>query len=107
VSATEHLPIEGPFAYLEHACQPNTRVDVAARTVVARRPIAPGERLTFFYPSTEWAIAERFACRCGQPGCLGSMGGARDLPAGEVLARDPAPHIVAALAVAAGPDGVG
>jgi hypothetical protein len=98
VGPEQHLVIDGPFAYLEHSCRPNTRVDTAARTVVALRPIAPGERLTFFYPATEWAMAEAFSCHCGQPGCLGAIRGARYLPVEEVLARGPAPHILAALA---------
>lgn len=41
------------------------------------RPIAAGEELSFFYPSTEADMAAPFHCRCGAPGCLGIIDGAR------------------------------
>ena len=48
--------------------------------VRALRDIQPGDELRAFYPSTEWRMAERFECRCGEPECLGVIGGAAEAP---------------------------
>jgi hypothetical protein len=37
----------------------------------APRAREPGDELRCFYPSTEWAMAEGFDCKCGAPECLG------------------------------------
>jgi hypothetical protein len=34
----------------------------------------------FFYPSTEWSMAQPFDCLCGTPSCRGRITGARDMP---------------------------
>lgn len=34
----------------------------------------------FFYPSTEWSMAQPFDCLCGTPSCRGRIAGARDMP---------------------------
>jgi hypothetical protein len=39
----------------------------------------PGDELTFFYPSTEWSMAQPFNCLCGKPTCRGRISGARDM----------------------------
>lgn len=75
-----HLDGLGLFAYLNHSCAPNAVVDTGALTVRAARDIAAGEELTFFYPSTEWEMAEPFACLCGDAGCVGTVAGAKFLP---------------------------
>lgn len=36
-------------------------------------------REQFFYPSTEWFMAQPFDCLCGQPTCRGRISGARDM----------------------------
>ncbi|KAF5565762.1 post-SET domain-containing protein [Fusarium napiforme] len=38
-----------------------------------------GDELTFFYPSTEWHMAQPFDCLCGTPSCRGRISGARDM----------------------------
>jgi hypothetical protein len=75
-----------PLWYCNHSCDPNIFFDTEAMEVVCLRDIAEGEELRFFYPSTEWSMAEPFACFCGGPGCLGRISGAADLP-DEVLER--------------------
>ena len=85
VGEDEHVEV-GALTTLNHSCDPNVRLDTARMVVVAERDIEPGEELTFFYPSTEWEMAEPFACACGSPRCLGFVRGARDLPE-EVLDR--------------------
>lgn len=50
---------------------------LAGELLVAKnRDLAPGEELTFFYPSTEWKFDREFECGCGEEGCLGMIGGA-------------------------------
>lgn len=41
------------------------------------RPLAVGDELTFFYPSTEWEMVQPFRCQCNAgPGkCLGFIAG--------------------------------
>jgi hypothetical protein len=81
-----HIDDLGILANLNHSCAPSAIVDTEHLTLLAARDLAPGEELTFFYPSTEWEMTYPFPCHCGAPACLGTISGAKDLPA-EVLAR--------------------
>jgi hypothetical protein len=81
-----HLDELGPFTYLNHSCAPNVILDMVALVIIARADIAAGEELSFFYPSTEWRMAEPFACHCGSPDCIGTVSGAAEL-SDEVLSR--------------------
>jgi hypothetical protein len=72
--------------YCNHSCQPNVFFDTAAMQVFALEQISTGQELTFFYPSTEWSMAQPFECYCGTPGCLNLIEGAAYLPA-ETLSR--------------------
>ncbi len=67
------------LAHLNHHCNPNVVVDMARMELRAIRDIAVGEDLTFFYPSTEWEMAEPFACLCGDAQCLQTISGAKDI----------------------------
>lgn len=62
-----------PWSFLDHACEPNCRV--AGRRLLAVRPIAKGEVVSFHYATTEWDMAEPFACHCGSERCLGVVRG--------------------------------
>jgi hypothetical protein len=75
-----------PLWYTNHSCSPNIFFDTERMEVVCLQDIREGEELCFFYPSTEWAMAEPFKCVCGKPECLGWISGAVDLP-DEVLER--------------------
>jgi len=88
-----HLTDLGPFAYLDHSCRPTVHVDVEAMAVVALEPLAAGAPLTFFYPATEWDMAEPFPCRCGAPGCIRRVAGARRLPAAVLARYELSPHV--------------
>ena len=63
----------------DHSCAPSVAFDLEAGCLRALRPIAAGEALSAFYPSTEWRMAEPFGCACGAPGCLGLISGAAEL----------------------------
>ena len=102
---SRHTVQTGPAAHVEvgflstlnHACDPNVRLDTDALVVVAERDIAAGEELTYFYPSTEWEMAEPFACRCGGPACLGVVRGARHLSAEALGCRFVNRHVATLL----------
>lgn len=62
--------------YINHSCDPNIFFDTHAMHIVALRPIAEGDEMTFFYPSTEWEMAQPFSCHCGSSRCLMQIQGA-------------------------------
>jgi hypothetical protein len=86
VGANTHIDDLGAFTYLNHSCAPNVFFDTTALTLTAIRDIAAGDELSFFYPSTEWEMAEPFECHCGAAACVGLIQGAALLP-DDVLAR--------------------
>ena len=43
------------------------------------RGLREGDELTFFYPSTEWSMAQPFECLCKTGMCKGTIKGARDM----------------------------
>ncbi|KAI1636166.1 hypothetical protein F4809DRAFT_641725 [Biscogniauxia mediterranea] len=54
--------------------------DTANLNIIAGpKGLRPGDELTFFYPSTEWSMAQPFDCLCGAPSCRGRIAGARDM----------------------------
>ena len=78
--APEHLQ------YINHSCNPNVFFDTEGMEIRALRAIAPGDEITFFYPSTEWSMDRAFDCLCGSSACLGRVAGADQLGE-EALAR--------------------
>ncbi|WP_434047201.1 MULTISPECIES: SET domain-containing protein-lysine N-methyltransferase [Sorangium] len=104
LSRDQHIDLEPGFlAFINHSCDPNACFDVELRALVALRPIAPGDEITFFYPSTEWAMASPFACRCGSARCLGRIAGASHATPGVLAEYRLAPHIAGQLAQRAPP----
>lgn len=65
------------WRYLDHACEPTTRI--SDREVIAVRNIAEGEGVTFHYCTTEYDMASPFDCLCGSARCMGVIRGARHL----------------------------
>lgn len=86
IGPNKHLKELGVLAYLNHSCRPNVAVNTHALTVFACRDIAPGDELSFFYPSTEWKMDRPFACLCGAPECIRLVAGAIYVPL-DVLSR--------------------
>lgn len=101
ISATQHIELNSDLLYCNHSCDPNVifNVDKLSVEVVGEkerltggleiwslREIREGEELRFFYPSTEWDMAQGFECSCGATQCLGLIAGARSL-SDEVLSR--------------------
>ena len=83
VQIGEHRHIEllpQMLQFLNHSCDPNIFVDTARMEVVALRDVGAGEELGFFYPASEWHMAQAFECLCGTTACLKRIAGADTLP---------------------------
>jgi hypothetical protein len=74
----EHIELNSDLLYCNHSCAPSLEFDMARLEVrVARgRALKAGDRLTFWYPSTEWDMAQPFECQCGTRPCKGWIAGA-------------------------------
>ena len=93
ISERRHADDPRSLNLLNHACDPNVFIDIPRRRVVALRRIRAGEVLAFFYPSTEWAMARPFRCRCGARHGLAVVQGARDLPPADLRRAPVSAHI--------------
>jgi hypothetical protein len=81
VGTRKHITLDPEFLqYINHSCDPNVFFDTSSLELVALKPLHIGEELTFFYPSTEWKMTQRFSCYCGSHNCLGQIKGAAYLP---------------------------
>lgn len=65
------------WRFLNHSCEPNTVI--RNQTVIATHDIASGADVTFDYNTTEYEIAEPFACHCQSEHCLKFIRGFRHL----------------------------
>ncbi|KAK0615821.1 hypothetical protein B0T17DRAFT_619428 [Bombardia bombarda] len=75
-----HLNLNSDLLYINHSCEPSLIFDTGNLNIlVGPKGLQPGEELTFFYPSTEWHMAQPFDCLCGTPTCRGRISGARDM----------------------------
>jgi len=73
----EHICLQPLFLqYINHSCSPNIFFDTTAFNVICLREIKAGDELCYFYPATEWDMAQPFQCICGCSNCLGYIGGA-------------------------------
>ena len=80
IDVGKHITLLPEFLqYTNHSCAPNVFFDTGLMQLVALREIFPGEELTFFYPSTEWQMTQKFQCYCGSPECIGLIRGAKYL----------------------------
>ncbi len=65
---------EGPADYVNHSCNPNAGL-CGQIVLVAMRPIAPGEEVTFDYAMSDVTDYDEFECKCGAPNCRGVIRG--------------------------------
>ena len=80
VGINEHIYLQpGVLQYINHSCSPNVFFDLTNFKAICLRAIRKGDELFYFYPSTEWEMAEPFQCLCGSPNCLGRIAGAAHL----------------------------
>lgn len=76
----KHITLKPDFLqYINHSCDPTVFFDTAALQLISLRPLHAGDEFTFFYPSTEWEMAQPFVCNCGSKDCLQLINGAAHL----------------------------
>lgn len=82
IACHQHLNLSNDLIYTNHSCDPSLIFDIDAMEarVIDGRQLKKGDELTFFYPSTEWDMAQPFDCNCGAGDlCLGVVQGAKHL----------------------------
>ncbi|KAH7357076.1 hypothetical protein BKA65DRAFT_220890 [Rhexocercosporidium sp. MPI-PUGE-AT-0058] len=78
----EHLNLNSDLVYINHSCEPSLIFDLAPESLsilAGPKGLKPGDELTFFYPSTEWDMAQGFDCFCGAETCRGFISGAKTM----------------------------
>ncbi|MBV9989260.1 MAG: SET domain-containing protein [Chitinophagaceae bacterium] len=81
-----HIMLQPEFLqYINHSCNPNVFFDTASMQLIALKEVQPGDEMLFFYPSTEWDMAQPFDCFCGTAQCLHRIQGAAHLSDEEVM----------------------
>ncbi|MEH6662750.1 MAG: SET domain-containing protein-lysine N-methyltransferase [Parasphingorhabdus sp.] len=76
----EHISDTRFVGYISHGCNPNCRLDMQRRELVAMRDIAAGELLTIDYAATEDRLFTNFSCNCDAENCRGWIVGRLDMP---------------------------
>ncbi|TXT05932.1 hypothetical protein VHUM_03693 [Vanrija humicola] len=86
----DHLELNSDLLFMNHSCAPTVEMVLPSRQPerwevrVGPAGVKKGGDLTFFYPSTEWDMAQGFTCSCGakthtSQNCLGEINGAKYL----------------------------
>ncbi|KUJ13157.1 putative galactose-proton symport [Mollisia scopiformis] len=76
----KHLNLNSDLVYINHSCEPSVIFDMASLSVISGpNGLKKGDELTFFYPSTEWDMAQGFDCFCGAQTCRGFISGAKNM----------------------------
>jgi len=91
-----HIELNSDLVYCNHSCSPTLEFDMSTNEVrVSRdRDLKPGDPLTFWYPSTEWNMAQPFECTCGaESSCKGWIAGAGQMDEGVIKGYWLNPHI--------------
>jgi len=88
----DNIELNSDLVYINHSCDPNVAFDLSSSDqsewhLRALKDIHPGDYLAFFYPSSEWDMAQSFNCRCKEPVCLGTVQGAKYLSEDVLLAK--------------------
>ena len=79
ISETKHIHLFPEYLqYVNHSCEPNVLFNTSTMQLESVTDIEAGEELRFFYPATEWKMAQQFVCNCGKPNCVGLVQGAAD-----------------------------
>jgi len=79
ISETKHIHLFPEYLqYINHSCEPNVLFNTTTMQLECVSAIQAGDELCFFYPATEWRMAQQFVCNCGKPSCVGLVQGAAD-----------------------------
>jgi SET domain len=80
VDVDKHITLQPEFLqYINHSCEPTVFFDTTTMQLIALQDLKEGDEFTFFYPSTEWDMAQPFVCNCGSKHCLQLINGASHL----------------------------
>jgi len=81
VSREKHIELNSDLLYCNHSCLPTVEFDIDRMVVrvAADRDLKADDPVTFWYPSTEWSMAQRFECSCGTERCRGWIAGAAEM----------------------------
>lgn len=80
VDVEKHITLQPEFLqYINHSCEPTVFFDTTTMELIALQDLNDGDEFTFFYPSTEWNMAQPFICNCGSTNCLQLINGAMHL----------------------------
>ncbi|TLD07947.1 hypothetical protein PspLS_12170 [Pyricularia sp. CBS 133598] len=75
-----HVELNSKIHFVNHSCAPSLEWDMERMEMRVNRdrPLKKGDMLSFFYPSTEWILAQPFDCWCGagEDKCFGRIEGA-------------------------------
>lgn len=78
--ADTHITLLPQFLqFINHSCAPNVFFNTTSMQLICLQPIQPSDEFTFFYPSTEWEMAQPFICNCGYAECVQLINGASHL----------------------------
>ncbi|KAG9233888.1 hypothetical protein BJ875DRAFT_441784 [Amylocarpus encephaloides] len=76
----KHLNLNSDLVYINHSCEPSVIFEMSTLSILAGPSgLKAGQELSFFYPSTEWNMAQGFDCLCGTQSCKGFISGAKDM----------------------------
>ena len=76
----EHIHLKPEYLqYINHSCEPNVLFNTDTMQLECLQPIKAGDELCFFYPATEWNMAQPFECLCGTATCIKNIQGAKFL----------------------------
>lgn len=77
IGKNENITLKPQFLqYVNHSCEPNVFFNTKSMKLVCIKRIESGDELRFFYPSSEWEMAQPFVCNCGAKDCLKLIQGA-------------------------------
>ncbi|KAN0112596.1 hypothetical protein V8E51_005547 [Hyaloscypha variabilis] len=80
IGRDEHMNLNSDLVYINHSCAPSVIFDTSSFSILAGpNGLKAGDELTFFYPSTEWDMAQGFSCFCGAEACRGYISGAKNM----------------------------
>ena len=82
VGEDKHITLMPEFLqYINHSCDPTAFFDTTTMKLMCLKDLKAEDEVTFFYPSTEWEMAQPFTCHCGSRNCLHTISGASQIPA--------------------------
>jgi SET domain-containing protein len=74
----EHIHLKPEhLQYINHSCNPNALFNTDTMQLECLQNIKAGDELCFFYPATEWDMAQPFDCLCGSQNCISKIQGAK------------------------------